>query len=388
MPLSTDLYLPALPGMGAHFNATPDRINLTLTAFMIFYALGTLVWGPLSDHFGRKPILIAGLTLYVISSTLCALTPNVDGLILSRIFQALGGSAAGVVATAIVKDVYSGKKRGSVLAIVQSMVLISPAIAPVIGALLLKFISWRGVFWSLTGIGVVALAGSLMFQETIAERTNEMLLPSLGRLGKVLQNRGFTLLLLLFSLGAMSTFAYIGSSTYIYQNDFHLIRSGLQLLFLVKRAGYDRRTDDLFVVFAARAHREDHSRLLCFHPHQRAAGFLFGEQGAMGICAMHPAGFDRRQLHPPGLGEYDAGAAEGGHGFGLLVDGLHRFADGQPGAAVDLDALEQHHHRAGGDDLFDRRHSPHRLAVRDQKGCAAAGTERVTPAENRFGRSE
>jgi MFS transporter, DHA1 family, multidrug resistance protein len=134
VPLSTDLYLPALPGMGAHFNATPDRINLTLTAFMIFYALGTLVWGPLSDHFGRQPILIAGLTLYVISSTFCALIPNVDGLILSRIFQALGGSAAGVVATAIVKDVYSGKMRGSVLAIVQSMVLISPAVAPVIGA--------------------------------------------------------------------------------------------------------------------------------------------------------------------------------------------------------------------------------------------------------------
>ena len=331
MPLSTDLYLPALPGMSAHFNATPDRINLTLTAFMIFYALGTLVWGPLSDHFGRKPILIAGLTIYVISSTLCALTPNVDGLILSRIFQALGGSAAGVVATAIVKDVYSGKKRGSVLAIVQSMVLISPAIAPVIGALLLRFISWRGVFWSLTGIGVVALAGSLLFQETIAERTNEMLLPSLGRLGKVLQNRGFTLLLLLFSLGAMSTFAYIGSSTYIYQNDFHFIRAGLQLLFLAKRAGHDRGSDDLFVVFAARAYREDHFGLLCFHPHRWAAGLLLGEQCAVDVCAVHPAGFDRRELHPPGFGEYDAGAAEGGYGFGFLPDGLHRFADGQPG---------------------------------------------------------
>jgi MFS transporter, DHA1 family, multidrug resistance protein len=222
VPLSTDLYLPALPGMSVNFGVSADRINLTLTAFFIFYALGTLVWGPLSDHYGRKPILLSGLGLYVISSAFCAFMWNVDGLILCRIFQALGGSAAGVVATAIVKDVYSGKKRGSVLAIVQSMVLISPAIAPVLGALLLKFMSWQGVFWSLAGIGVVALIGSLLFEETIVERTSGMLLPSLGRLGRVLQNRGFTLLLLLFSLGSISGLAFIASSTYIYQVGFHL----------------------------------------------------------------------------------------------------------------------------------------------------------------------
>jgi len=255
VPLSTDLYLPALPGMGAQFNATPDRINLTLTAFMIFYAFGTLVWGPLSDHFGRKPILIAGLSLYVVSSALCAFTWNVEGLILSRIFQALGGSAAGVVATAIVKDVYSGRKRGSVLAIVQSMVLISPAIAPVIGALLLKFISWRGVFWSLTGIGVVALAGSFLFTETISERTAEMLLPSLGRLGKVLQNRGFTLLLLLFSLGAVSTFAFIASSTYIYQNDFNLSGQVYSFYFSVNALGMIAGPM-IFLWFLQRVHTE------------------------------------------------------------------------------------------------------------------------------------
>ena len=331
MPLSTDLYLPALPGMSAHFNATPDRINLTLTAFMIFYALGTLVWGPLSDHFGRKPILIAGLTIYVISSTLCALTPNVDGLILSRIFQALGGSAAGVVATAIVKDVYSGKKRGSVLAIVQSMVLISPAIAPVIGALLLKFISWRGVFWSLTGIGVVALAGSLLFQETIAERTNEMLLPSLGRLGKVsAKPRIHPAAAAFFAGGDVNLRLYWILHLYLSER-LSFIRAAIQLLFFVKRAGYDRRSDDLFVVFTARAYREDHFRLFYFNPHRWTAGLFVGEQCAMDICAVHPAGFDRRELHPPGLGEYDAGAAEGGYGFGLLPDGLHRSADGQPG---------------------------------------------------------
>ncbi|MEI7845285.1 MAG: multidrug effflux MFS transporter [Chloroflexota bacterium] len=222
VPLSTDLYLPALPGMSAYFGVSADRINLTLTAFFIFYAIGTLVWGPLSDHYGRKPILVSGLSLYVIASAFCAFTWSVDGLILCRIFQAIGGSAAGAVATAIVKDTYTGKQRISVLAIVQSMVLISPALAPVLGAILLKVMSWRGVFWTLTGVGVLALVGSLLFEESIAERSSGVLLQSLGRLGRVLQNRGFALLLVLFSLGSVSSLAFIASSTYIYQDSFHL----------------------------------------------------------------------------------------------------------------------------------------------------------------------
>jgi DHA1 family bicyclomycin/chloramphenicol resistance-like MFS transporter len=222
VPLSTDLYLPALPRMSTYFGVSVARINLTLTAFFVFYALGILIWGPLSDRYGRKPILISGLGVYVIASALCSFMWSADGLILCRIFQAIGGSAAGAVATAIVKDVYSGKKRVSVLAIVQSMVLISPAVAPVLGAFLLKVMSWRGVFWTLTGIGVVALVGSIFFEESIAQRTSGMLLPSLGRLGRVLQNRGFTLLLVLFSLGSISSLAFITSSTYIYQDGFHL----------------------------------------------------------------------------------------------------------------------------------------------------------------------
>ena len=222
VPLSTDLYLPALPGMSVYFGVSADQINLTLTAFFVFYAFGTLIWGPLSDRYGRKPILVSGLIIYVIASALCAFTWSVEGLIVCRIFQAMGGSAAGAVATAIVKDVYSGKKRESVLAVVQSMVLISPAIAPVIGALLLKFMVWRGVFWTLTGIGALALAGSLLFEESIAQRTTGLLMSNLGRIGRVLQNRGFALLLVLFSLGSISSLAFIASSTYIYQDGFHL----------------------------------------------------------------------------------------------------------------------------------------------------------------------
>lgn len=222
IPLSTDLYLPALPSMGAYFQVPVDQINLTLTAFFVIYSFGTLIWGPLSDRYGRKPVLLVGLIVYTLASIMCANAWSVPALVVSRCLQAAGGSASGTVATAVVKDVYSGRKRESVLAVVQSMVLIAPAVAPVLGAIILDVSSWRGVFWILTGVGVVALLGSLAFTETIPNRSTGRVLESLSRLGKVLQNRGFTMLLVVFAMGNISFSAFLASSPFIYQSMFHL----------------------------------------------------------------------------------------------------------------------------------------------------------------------
>ncbi len=237
VPLSIDLYLPALPGMSANFGMGAERLNLTLTLFFIFYAIGTLAWGPLSDRHGRKPILIIGLGIYILASVFCALAQDINVLILGRIFQAIGASASGVVATAIVKDVFSGRKREKVLAIVQSMVTIAPAVAPVLGAYLLKIMSWRGVFWVLAGIGIVALVFSLLFVESIEERTSGFLFQSVTRLGTVLQNRSFTFLVILFSLGTISAMAFIASSTFIYQSGFHLSSQVFSFYFALNALG-------------------------------------------------------------------------------------------------------------------------------------------------------
>ncbi|MBC3795455.1 multidrug effflux MFS transporter [Acetobacterium tundrae] len=221
-PLSTDLYLPSLPTMTTYFNVPEYLTNLTLILFFVFFSLGILIWGPLSDKYGRRPILLIGITGYAIASFLCAASFNIYQLIFFRVLQAIGGGSASAVATAIVKDVYQDRKREETLAFVQSMVVIIPAVAPVIGALLLTFTSWRGVFIIQGVLGIIILTGSIVFQETLVTRSTGSILHTLGRLGVVLKNPGFTSLLLIFSMSSIASLAFISSSSYIFQNDFGL----------------------------------------------------------------------------------------------------------------------------------------------------------------------
>jgi MFS transporter, DHA1 family, multidrug resistance protein len=222
IPLSTDLYLPALPGMAKSFQSPASLVNLTIILFFVFYAVGTLLWGPLSDKYGRKRVLIIGLIIYTSAGILCALSDNLLLLIVWRILQALGSGAAVAVSTAIVKDVYSGKKRETILAWVQSMTMIAPIVAPILGALIIQYLSWHGIFWALAFFGLLALAGALLMQETIISKNKVNTFQALGRLVSVVKNPRFFSLLLTFSLGAIPMLAFVSGSSYIYVNTFGL----------------------------------------------------------------------------------------------------------------------------------------------------------------------
>ncbi|MCK9440325.1 MAG: multidrug effflux MFS transporter [Methanothrix sp.] len=237
VPLSTDLYLPTLPGMALYFDVSADLVNLTLILFLVFFAIGMLFWGPLSDKYGRRPVLLIGLSVYTAASFACAGSWDIYHLIAFRILQAIGGSAAFAVATAMIKDVYDRKRREPILAMVQSMVLIAPAAAPVLGALLLKFMSWRGEFLALAFIGLLALAGSIALQETIDKRNTGSILQTLGGLYTVARNPGFSSLLGLFSLPMVSAMAFIASSSYIYINGFGLSAQVYSYYFAINAIG-------------------------------------------------------------------------------------------------------------------------------------------------------
>lgn len=220
IPLSTDVYLPALPRMVDSMNTTTSMINLTLVLFFLFYAAGTLFWGPVSDKYGRKPVLMVGLSLYTIASILCIFAVNVYALILYRILQSIGCGAATAVSTAMVKDTYNGEKRIKILAIVQTMSTTSPIVSPVLGAFILSVLSWRGVFAVLSLIGIISLTGTFLMEETITYRSKESVLRTIGRLKIVAKNKAFISLLIMFSLLNIAFMSFISASSYIYVDGF------------------------------------------------------------------------------------------------------------------------------------------------------------------------
>lgn len=221
VPLSIDLYLPALPDMTGIFAVSRQTINLTLSMFMLCFAMSMLFWGPFSDRYGRKKVLSIGLIVYVAASFFCAEASSIQQLILGRVLQAAGCGAVQSVSMAIVKDTFRGRTMENVLVWIQTMTILCPMLAPMFGAFLLHYVSWRGLFWLLLAGGVAGLLVSIALKETLTERSlASSPLRSLGRILVVLQDKGLRSLLFLFSFMAMPIMGYISISAFIYMTFF------------------------------------------------------------------------------------------------------------------------------------------------------------------------
>ncbi|MDA3920394.1 MAG: Bcr/CflA family multidrug efflux MFS transporter [Salinisphaera sp.] len=157
-PLSIDTYLPAMPALAKQFDVSPSYVQYSLSLFFVGLGFGQLVYGPVSDRFGRRPILYFGLVLYLIASVACALSTSVAMLIVARLVQGLGAAAGPVIARAIVRDWFSGAKAASVMSFVVMVMGAAPLLAPMLGSLILFVGEWQLIFWMLVGYSVVALA--------------------------------------------------------------------------------------------------------------------------------------------------------------------------------------------------------------------------------------
>jgi len=165
-PLSIDMYLPAFAAIARDFGAPAESVQLTVSAFFIGLAAGQFFYGPLSDHFGRKPPLIAGIVLYTLASLGCALAPNIHTLITMRTLQAFGGCAGVIIAMAMVRDLFEPQAGARVLSRLVLVIGVAPIVAPTVGGWIAEVANWRAIFWILAAIGVACLLAMTRLPET------------------------------------------------------------------------------------------------------------------------------------------------------------------------------------------------------------------------------
>jgi DHA1 family bicyclomycin/chloramphenicol resistance-like MFS transporter len=173
-PLSIDIYLPALPMLRQALAADEAQTLFTLSAFFIGFGVGQLLLGPLSDRFGRKRPLVAGLAIYIVASIACALATSMSDVVLWRFVQAFGGSVVPTVVQAMVRDLYDRNQSARILSLNMLVTASAPIVAPLIGGQVLLWFDWRTIFWVLVGFGLVSLFAAFALPETLgSSRRNE-----------------------------------------------------------------------------------------------------------------------------------------------------------------------------------------------------------------------
>lgn len=155
--LSTNIYLPALPVIGEALHADADTVRLTLTVYLAVFAVCQLIAGPLSDRYGRRPVLVAGLVLFFLATLVCATAQSVDILIAGRALQAVGACAASVIGRAMARDLFDGASLGKALGLIMTGVAVAPGFSPLLGGLLQQALDWRAPFYAVAVTGIVIL---------------------------------------------------------------------------------------------------------------------------------------------------------------------------------------------------------------------------------------
>jgi DHA1 family bicyclomycin/chloramphenicol resistance-like MFS transporter len=273
--LSIDMSLPAMPQLQETFGAGVTAVQLTLSVFLVGFALGQIFCGPLSDRWGRRPVLLAGLALFTLAGLACAVSPSLALLIAARFVQGAGASVGPVVARAIVRDRFDSRKAASVLSQMTQVMIVAPLLAPTLGGYLLVQLGWPSIFAVLGASGaLVSLICWRFLPETARPQPADG--PSetsrvRGSLRDVLRHRASLRHALTTCFAYAGMFAYIGSSPFVLMDGFGVAEKNFGYFFAltatallvsatVNRALLKRHTPSLlilrrgvFVIFAAGA---------------------------------------------------------------------------------------------------------------------------------------
>jgi len=237
-PLSTDMYLPAIPMLQQRWEQPLMVINLTLVGFFFSYCVFLLIYGPLSDRFGRRPPLLSGIALFIGASLLCALADSAGVLIGARILQAAGAAASTSLAMAITKDIYTNNERVRILAWIGVIMPLAPAVAPIIGGWILVWFSWRWIFILQACIGVGAWIGVYRMGETNTALTHTGALQTARIYLELLRNRRYIAYALMVSLVVLPHFAFIAGSADIYINHLNVSEQHFGYFFAINAIAF------------------------------------------------------------------------------------------------------------------------------------------------------
>ena len=233
-PLTIDMYLPALPTIRQELGTTSAMVQLTLTGTLVGLALGQLVIGPLSDRLGRRRPLLAGTALHVVASLLVLVAPTIGVLGVLRVLQGVGCAATGVVAMAMVRDLFAGRAAATMLSRLFLVMGVAPVLAPTVGGELLRFTSWRGIFAVLAAYGLVLVAlGAWGIRETLPpeRRRSGGTAGTVSTYASLLRDRTYVGLVLVAGLSMAALFTYVSGSSFVYQRQFGLDEQQFGLLF-------------------------------------------------------------------------------------------------------------------------------------------------------------
>ncbi|MFJ2553561.1 multidrug effflux MFS transporter [Microbacterium sp. NPDC087591] len=239
-PFTIDLYLPAFPVLEEDFQTTAAAIQLTLTGTMIGFAIGQLVVGPLSDKVGRRIPLIVVTAVHVLASVGAAFAPSLELLSVARVLMGMGAAAGGVVAMAIVRDLFGGRRLVVMLSRLALVSGVAPVVAPLIGSWLLTLMPWRGIFVVLAAYGVLMLLSTILFiPETlpVARRQERGGSTVLQRYRSVLSDRVFIGVLIIGGMTFSGLFSYLSASPFLFQQTHGLDAQQYGLLFAVNSLG-------------------------------------------------------------------------------------------------------------------------------------------------------
>lgn len=239
-PIAIDMYLPGMSHMAEMFQTTPGHIQATVTAFFLGLAIGQAIYGPLIDRFGRKPVLLIGIAIYMLASFACIWVTDIETFIALRFLQAIGGSSGMMIGRAIVNDLYDRTETARIFSLLMMIVILAPIAAPVTGGWMLVHFGWQSIFLlMLLFAGLCAVLVFFLVPETLnpANRQPLSFSQTFATYASLLTNRRFVIPALAGALVQSCLFAYITGSEFVFTQIFRLSEQQFSLLFAVNAMG-------------------------------------------------------------------------------------------------------------------------------------------------------